>query len=402
MKRIADLPLEVLAGGSMYGLQCRPLVPYAAETTRFLNAWSRCLLSHPALRTYPDVAAFAYWCRPANISRLQRELDTQQRRLGHGLALHIAPTNVPVNFAYSLAFGLLAGNANIVRVPERLPAQAGLLCSTAAALLEKPEHMRVASMTRMVRYQRDDTITQALSAVADVRLLWGGDQTIQQLRRMPTPPRCVDITFADRYSLCLLDATAVNAAPPEIIDALVLGFYNDVFFLDQNACSSPHLVLWQGDADAVIAAQSRFWGKLHVLLQTKPAPPAIHAVEKYLHLCRIATRVVGGRIVPMPSNAIYRVVLPTLPENIAELRGSHGFFFESTDNGLHQLDRIVGKHYQTLTCFGVNANALVDHIIASGLTGIDRVVPVGKALDIGSIWDGYDLIRSLSRIVATQ
>jgi hypothetical protein len=41
-------------------------------------------------------------------------------------------------------------------------------------------------------------------------------------------------------------------------------------------------------------------------------------------------------------------------------------------------------------------------VISNGLTGIDRVVSVGKALDIGVIWDGYDLIRTMSRIVATQ
>jgi hypothetical protein len=50
----------------------------------------------------------------------------------------------------------------------------------------------------------------------------------------------------------------------------------------------------------------------------------------------------------------------------------------------------------------LDADHLVDRIIAAGLPGIDRVVPVGKALDIGVIWDGYDLIRSMSRIVATQ
>lgn len=401
MKHVPDLPVEILVGRDLSGLQCTPLVPYAQETVRFAASWSKSLLSHPSIRDYPDVAGFAYWCRSANLARLQRELGERHRRLGRGLALHIAPANVPVNFAYSFIFGMLAGNANIVRVPERLPAQAELLCSVAAELLRQPEHARIAEMTCMVRYQRDDAITQALSDVADVRLLWGGDQTINHLRKMSSSPRCVDIAFADRYSLCLMSAAAINQVDVKGLNALVAGFYNDVFLLDQNACSSPHLVLWQGRPAEVNAAQGRFWGALQVLLQTKPLPPGIHAIDKYTHLCRTAIQL-EGRAAPMSNNRVYRVALSDLPHNIEEFRGGHGFFFESSDNDLMQLERIVGERYQTLTYFGVDPGHLVDRIVAAGLPGIDRVVPVGKALDIGVIWDGFDLIRSMSRIVATQ
>ena len=31
--------------------------------------------------------------------------------------------------------------------------------------------------------------------------------------------------------------------------------------------------------------------------------------------------------------------------------------------------------------------------------GVDRVIPVGQALEIDLIWDGYDIIRSLSRTI---
>jgi hypothetical protein len=33
------------------------------------------------------------------------------------------------------------------------------------------------------------------------------------------------------------------------------------------------------------------------------------------------------------------------------------------------------------------------------LIGVDRIVPIGTALDIGIYWDGYDLIRTLSRVI---
>ena len=402
MKHLADLPVRVIAGCALADLQGKALEPYAPEAVAFLSAWSKRLLARPDIRGYPDAASFAYWCRPANLARLQREIGREQFRLGRGVALHIAPANVPVNFAYSFAFGLLSGNANIVRVPVSLPAQAGVLCEVANEVLAESEHARIATMTTLLNYPREDAITQRLSAVADVRLLWGGDQTIHHLRRMPASPRCVDIAFADRYSLCLMSAPAVLAAESKTLQALCVGFFNDVFLLDQNACSSPHLVLWQGTAKEVAAAQARFWEAIQALLNSKGQPPGIHAVDKYVHLCRTAIQLEGARATPTSDNRVFRVALDELPENIAEYRGRYGFFFETIDNDLKQLSRIVNTRYQTLTCFGVDTHALAQTVVANGLAGIDRVVPVGKALDIGVIWDGYDLIRTMSRIVAIQ
>lgn len=402
MKHIANLPVRVIAGSSLADLQYRALAPYAPEAVAFLTAWSKRLLARPDIRAYPDVAGFAYWCRPANLARLHRELGREQLRLGRGVALHIAPANVPVNFAYSFAFGLLAGNANIVRVPESLPAQANILCTVANDLLTQVEHERIAAMTTLLSYPRDDVITQSLSAIADVRLLWGGDRTIHHLRRMPASPRCVDIAFADRYSLCLLSAPAVLAAESKAFEALVVRFYNDVFLLDQNACSSPHLILWQGTGPEVKAAQERFWDAMEALLHSKGSSPGIHAVDKYAHLCRTAIQIKGAKVTSKMDNRVFRVALVELPENIAEYRGRYGFFFETIDNDLTQLRRIVNTRYQTLTCFGVDPQALAQMVVASGLAGIDRIVPVGKALDIGVIWDGYNLIHTMSRIVATQ
>jgi hypothetical protein len=210
----------------------------------------------------------------------------------------------------------------------------------------------------------------------------------------------VDVAFADRYSLCLLSAPAVLSADSKALLALSNGFYNDAFLLDQNACSSPHLILWQGTELEVKAAQERFWGAIQALLVSKENLPGIHAVDKYAHLCRTAILIKGAKAASIEDNRIFRVALDELPENIAEYRGRYGFFIETIDNDLSQLRRIVNTKYQTLTCFGVNSDVLAEKVVLGALPGIDRVVRVGKALDIGVIWDGYDIIRTLSRIIA--
>ena len=38
-------------------------------------------------------------------------------------------------------------------------------------------------------------------------------------------------------------------------------------------------------------------------------------------------------------------------------------------------------------------------ISKNGIKGIDRIVPFGRGFDMSTIWDGYDIIHSLSRTV---
>jgi len=88
-----------------------------------------------------------------------------------------------------------------------------------------------------------------------------------------------------------------------------------------------------------------------------------------------------------------------LDKNIHELRGKWGFFYEYNINDLNKMKNYINNKYQTLTYFGLNKDILKNFIIKNQLEGIDRVVPIGQALDISFFWDGYDLNRILSRVV---
>lgn len=402
LQSLRDLPVTVHVGGPLEELKVRPLPPYSPQALALLGEWSRSLLSSTAAKKNPDIATFAYWSRPANLKRLASAFPNSPTRVGRGLALHIAPANVPVNFAYSLAFGILAGCANIVRVPDAFAHHLAIMGQPLIELLTQPEHEHLADMNRLVSYPRDSHVTPTLSALCQARLIWGGDQTVARLRAMPTRPRCVDVAFSDRYSLCLLDAQAVLNATDADLHRLVIGFYNDTYLLDQNACSSPHLVLWQGHADRIRRAQDRFWPRVHELVKQKYEWLAVHAVDKYTLLCRQATRLPDAAPCIQHGNLIYRLPVETLPSNLSAFRGSHGLFFEHTISHLESLRSIVDDKYQTLCTFGIDNQQTVEQLVSLGFGGIDRVVPIGQALNMGVIWDGYDVIATLSRIVAIQ
>jgi len=114
-------------------------------------------------------------------------------------------------------------------------------------VLERPEHAAVRARTSLITYGRDDAVTADYCARCDARIVWGGDATVAAVRAMPMPPHAVELCFPDRWSLAVFSQRAFSALTPEERGALAHRFYNDTYQMDQNACSSPQLVLWLED-----------------------------------------------------------------------------------------------------------------------------------------------------------
>ena len=109
-------------------------------------------------------------------------------RFPQGLVFHIAPGNADTVFVYSwalAALAALAGNRNAVRVSERGGAATEAVLSALAQSLDQADPV-VAGTQRIVSYDHlDEAATAELSAACDLRVLWGSDQAITDIRRSP-------------------------------------------------------------------------------------------------------------------------------------------------------------------------------------------------------------------------
>ena len=38
-------------------------------------------------------------------------------------------------------------------------------------------------------------------------------------------------------------------------------------------------------------------------------------------------------------------------------------------------------------------------LLESGVKGIDRIVPIGHTMDFDLLWDGYDLVSQMTRVI---
>jgi hypothetical protein len=397
------LPLRVLCGlaDPRQSAQAPALPPFDARVTAFLADVSAALLKDPRAKTYPDVMTFAFFCRRANLAALRTESGDLTGRLGRGMVFHIAPGNVPVNFAYSLVAALLSGNANVVKAPSRDFAQTALLCDTMAKLLAET-HPALLPYVNVVTYPRErQELTEVFSALCDARIVWGGDETIRRVRQAPLAPRAVEVTFADRWSLLVIDAQTVLAMDGAALAAAAQGFYNDTWLLNQNACTAPQLIYWLGEGEALAAAQARFWAAAHAYAAPRYPLDPLTAVDKLTALYRAALTLPGVRLVPMPDNLSMRIRLSELTTEVTAFHGTGGCFLEYASASLDALAPLLSKKTQTVAVLGVDPLAVRDFVLASGARGVDRVVPLGHTLDFSLVWDGYDLIRTLSRAVVT-
>ena len=262
--------------------------------------------------------------------------DSQQLRLGRGVVFHIAPSNVPVNFAYSLVVGLLAGNANIVRVPSQDFPQVEIICSALRLLLEKDEFSLLQYHLVLVRYEKDDIITDFFFALRCASHLGWRSYNLRYPSLL-APPRSFDITFADRYSFCVINADVYlsNGDPARIAQ----NFYNDTYLFDQNACTAPHLVVWIGMADNVRKARELFWDNLHQVVVENYELKPVSAVDKCADAYRFVASTGGCHIEKMEDNLIVRVRLDRLTQGLKMHDLPVGFSMNTKRRNLARLYR---------------------------------------------------------------
>ena len=367
-------------------------VPFDEEIVEFLNDASREIMKDPRSRAYSDVVTFGFWIRKSSVLSLKNRFSDEKTHLGKGVAFHIAPSNVPVNFAYSLVSGLLCGNANVVRVPSKEFPQVTILTDAFNKVLERHESMR--PYVICVRYGRDKDINDLFSSVADVRIVWGGDQTIAELRKSSLPPRSGEVTFADRYSLAVIDSD--RYLETENKAKVAEDFYNDTFFSDQNACTSPRVIIWTGNK--IETAKEVFWEEEHKLAEKKYTFQSIQGVNKLTMAYLIAAAESGIRIEEHPDNLIIRVKVPTITDDLMDYRDNSGYFYEYDCSDILDIAPLCNdKRCQTIAYIGDIET--MRPLIESGVKGIDRVVPMGKTMDFDLIWDGYNLPALLTRTV---
>ena len=168
--------------------------------------------------------------------------------------------------------------------------------------------------------------------------------------------------------------------------------------MDQQGCSSPQALLWVGKKNFL--AKKKFWEALSKIVHLKYGSDLSVANQKITSLSRVAVTSKTNFRLNYKDLKLLRLNINDASSEIEKIQCHFGTFAEIHIGKIDKLKKIISKRFQTITYYGLERKELNDFILHNGITGVDRIVSVGRAFDIGPIWDGYDIIHSLSRIIS--
>jgi hypothetical protein len=341
--------------------------------------------------------------RKSNISRLKKEFIEKNKgkiRVPVGRVIHFAPSNVDTIFIYSLFVSLLVGNTNIVRVSTKSSFQKDTLVELLNTLLKKSEFKVLQTSLSIITYPHSESVTSLLCSKVDMRVIWGGDETVKQISSCVLPPTATEIKFANKYSFSILNAEYISDLADNQFDKLINDFVNDSYWFGQQGCSSPRTIIWL-NKDGHHTTIDAFWKAVAIKSEDMFSDDVVSAdiMNKIVAASLCAVNLESCQVINT-GRMLTRVCFSDIHSHnkLRDLHCGSGLFLECHVDSFENLKHIVDRKSQTISYFGFDIELLKSEFIDCGIFP-DRVVPLGESLNFSVTWDGYDLFQSMTRTV---
>lgn len=353
-----------------------PLEPFQEEILLFCEALSQRLFQE---KQNPDYVALAFWLRRTHLYQLQQTF-LQKLQIPRGVVFHIPPANIDVMLVYSWACSLLVGNCNIVRIPT---GRGEALLSLILPLLDQFPLLK--ERNQFLSYGHDEEMTRSICSKVDARVIWGGDETIKTLRQIPIPPHAVDVAFPDRFSFAVINAARYQKLNRELI---ANQFFNDMYWFDQSACSSPRLIFWLGEEGGFYETLQQTIEKRHYRV------PLSGVLTKKSCLYERSLALPVEKVVEY-SNELSVLYLKRADAG-CRIHCGQGLLYHVPISSLEEIAAFTTNKDQTMTYCGFSVGEMQK---LAPLLKVTRIVPFGQALNFESVWDGQDLLSILTKQV---
>lgn len=397
---LKHLPINVLLPENSIALfdDEQKLRPFNDEIISALSQLGLFLMKNG--RQDPSIVAAGYWLRKKQLLDIKSQY-INQRKFAKGIAFHIAPGNVDSLFFYSLVVSVLCGNQTLLRISNQISDETQFFIRLLNAFFaEYSEFSAVQALMRIVQYKHasleGQQITQQLSLFADVRVIWGGDNTIKEISKVPLKVSACDIAFPDRYSVAVIQLNNEQA-----VEQAVNNLLTDIKPFYQQACSSPKVIYWLETAQRL---QEQFWLLLASKLTKQVTMNPTDLISRMVYLQRLpllfakAQHDQQGQLSVIHYEMLRQVNVTSLPLEI--IKPHCGLWVLLSTQIKCLTDMKLFEHCQTITVTGVDEDIIQHWQQSVKLTKshtAKRIVPSGQALTFSHIWDGIDFIDALTK-----
>lgn len=385
-------PVETLQ--NFFAAPKNSYTPFHDDLMQFCEALSQTLFQQSNPKENPDHVALAFWLRKSHLAQMKKNFEQIDAiRVPRGLSFHIPPANIDVMLVYSWITSLLVGNSNVIRIPSSRTSDQDKLTGLIFNLLEQEQFSRIKAMNCFIHYGHEEAITALISQHADARIIWGGDDTIAKIRAIPLQAHAIDLAFPDRFSYGVIHAeTCLHSDLQELATCV----FNDIYWFDQSACSSPRMLFWVGSKETIETASTRFYEALQLVIQQRRYRLSLGgALLKKNFLFRQSLALPVTEVMQC-SNELCIIKL-IFANPLCREHCGQGLLYHIPITHLSEIAPFTTHKDQTLTTHGFSDKELRGLFSILNGKGITRIVPFGQALNFDPVWDGQDLFTLLTQ-----
>ena len=312
-----------------------------------------------------------------------------------GIVGHWPAGNVEIQPLLSMTCALLGGNAALVRIPRNLTWLTQILMEK---LVESDPGKVLTPRIFMAAFdhgRRD--LHEAMAQVVDGAMIWGGQESVLQVRSLPFPHWARIAVFGPRISVAAMDAGAWCDRKER--EAWCTRLARDVWQFEQQACSSPQALFLEKDsgrstAEFVTVLQGAFEAEN----RAHPRRTIAAGLTSAITLARASW---------MLNDTAHTAVFPKGPDwtllsgagtDLPQPTQGKTLTVLEVENLLDAIAKLDGN-VQTLGLGVSDPDKEREVVEMAGRRGVDRIVKLGRMHVFVPPWDGVDLIRPMVRMV---
>jgi hypothetical protein len=316
---------------------------------------------------------------------------------GRGIACHWIAGNIPTLALYSVFQALIAKNLNIIRIPKQsidlvlklLILMDNIEVSYKSNVYSSRDILKCISLVYFD--SQDKLMNEAMSILADARIIWGGEEAVKSINTFPKKTTCKDLVFGPKYSFAIFDKSVIESHDCEkYMDKLVM----DTAMFQQKACSSPQLL---------------FVEKSNIPLQqiVEKLAKAFEKLDKrYVNIvdeCTAAKIINERGIYSLSlekdlycSKGLNYTILVNNEIALEEPIGGRCLFVKEIDN-IFDVENLITRRIQTIGIASKDKDRILRFADVVTPLGVDRIVNLGLMNIYDFPWDGCFMINELIR-----
>lgn len=375
------------------------------------------IIRDSSLASIPGLSYLSLWLRRENLADIYRvnfgkELgctDTNQVpsrvemiHVPRGIVCHWVAGNIPLLGVYSMILATLGKNASILKIH---PSVSQFLSPLFQKLADVSVHDKgvtysgriITSAVSLVSFPgKNERISREFSLAADCRVVYGGDEAIEAVSRLPHQAHADTLIFGPKYSFSVFDKEAIVSGE---FSSMLIGLAHDIVIYNQAACSSPHTIFFEKSLfsihDIAEKLQNAFLSvpqRMFTPLDIGVALSVIQTRARYLLDC--------SRDILLSDDLRWTICINDSLSLEEPIQGRCVFMKEVTD--IDQILPLITRKVQTVALGMLDQGRKERYVRELAYRGVDRVMKPGTMHEYTQPWDGMLSAGRMVRWIAVR